>query len=295
MPYRTDLAYTYDGSFEGLLCCVFESYEKKELPFEIHSAAADQGFLFESRWIETDYTKAERVYRSIPVRISPEAQELVRLGFLTCAPHKELLLLRFLRLGFTHGRKVTDMLADDTVSALTKAVYQLTHESHKFTGFVRFSIYGQVMVAVIEPRNQVLPVMQEHFCDRFHNEVFLIHDKTHGMALVHRPGESGIISLEQLELPAMDAEEAEYRRLWQRFYDSIAIRERVSERRRMSHMPKRYWGQLPEMQRNENCAPPSSTQGNKSYPLPKQNHSYAAESQVRLSLSGEADKGQQQP
>ena len=27
-----EMIYTYDGSFEGFLCCIFESYAKKESP-----------------------------------------------------------------------------------------------------------------------------------------------------------------------------------------------------------------------------------------------------------------------
>lgn len=252
MSYRTDLAYMYDGSFEGLLCCVFESYERKEIPFDIYSGEAEQGLLFESRWIETDIAKADRVYSAIPVKISSEAQEMVRLGFYACTPQKEMLLLRFLRLGFEHRRKVMDMLADDTVNALHKAVLRLTKESHKFMGLLRFSIYGQVKVAVIEPINMVLPVIKEHFCDRYSNETFMIYDKTHGMALVHQPGQSGIIRLDELTLPKLDAEEAEYRRLWKKFYDTIAIQGRLNPKLRMSHMPKRYWNQLSEL-KDENA------------------------------------------
>jgi hypothetical protein len=35
MPERTALIYCYDGSFDGLLCCVFESYDRNELPSEV--------------------------------------------------------------------------------------------------------------------------------------------------------------------------------------------------------------------------------------------------------------------
>ncbi len=31
----TDTAYCYDGSFAGFLCCVFESYARKEIPAEV--------------------------------------------------------------------------------------------------------------------------------------------------------------------------------------------------------------------------------------------------------------------
>ena len=31
------VAYRYDGSFEGFLCCIFESYTKREVPAQIFS------------------------------------------------------------------------------------------------------------------------------------------------------------------------------------------------------------------------------------------------------------------
>lgn len=33
--YVTDVAYCYDGSFAGFLCCVFESYARREIPAEV--------------------------------------------------------------------------------------------------------------------------------------------------------------------------------------------------------------------------------------------------------------------
>ncbi|WP_083677848.1 TIGR03915 family putative DNA repair protein [Paenibacillus sp. FSL R7-0337] len=241
------LAYTYDGSFEGLLCCVFESYAWKETPLTIHSADAEQGLLLEAKWIETDKDKAARVLKSLPLRISREAEELVRLGFWSCAPEKEMLLLNFLYLGFQHGRKVMNMLADDTVNTLMKAVQQLRHEAHLYTGFVRFSVYGPVMAAVIEPQGYVLPVIQEHFCDRFQGESFMIYDQTHGAALIHEPGREAIVPLNGWTPPEPDETEEAYRRLWTGFYNAIGIKERYNDRLRSSLMPKRYWKHMVEM------------------------------------------------
>ncbi|WP_254075519.1 TIGR03915 family putative DNA repair protein [Paenibacillus tritici] len=241
------LAYTYDGSFEGLLCCVFESYVWRETPLAIHAEGGEQGLLLEAKWIGTDKDKAERVLKSIPLRISPEAEELVRMGFWTCEPDKEMLLLRFLYLGFQHGRKVMNMLADDTVNALMKAVQQLRREGHLYTGFVRFSVYGQVMAAVIEPQGYILPVIQKHFCDRFQGESFMIYDQTHGMALVHEPGREAILPLSGWTPPEPDEAEEAYRRLWTGFYHAIGIKERRNDRLRSSLMPRRYWKHMVEM------------------------------------------------
>ncbi|KUO78695.1 MAG: DNA metabolism protein [Desulfosporosinus sp. BRH_c37] len=246
MSDRTNIVYAYDGSFEGLMCCIFESYEQKENPSIIRPPVVQQSLFDPAKWIETDEHKADRVFNSIPLKISSQAQELVKLGFLTCTPHKELLIYNFLRLGFKYGDKVMTMLADDTVCSLQKAVRHLTSESHKFMGFVRFSVYGEVLVAVIEPKNFVLPLLIQHFCDRYRNEAFMIYDKTHSMALIYQSQNVELMVVNELTLPEVDGTEVEYRRLWKQFYQTIAIEARFNPRCRMTLMPKRYWGQMPE-------------------------------------------------
>ena len=46
MPGTSDVIYLYDGSFEGLLCCVHESVYTHELPVDIHPVEAAQPTLF---------------------------------------------------------------------------------------------------------------------------------------------------------------------------------------------------------------------------------------------------------
>ncbi|WP_020619300.1 TIGR03915 family putative DNA repair protein [Paenibacillus daejeonensis] len=271
MTRTTSLAYQYDGTFDGWLCCVFESYLWKEMPIAIHSAEDPQGLLLEAKWIETDPEKAARVRRSMPEKMGPEATEWIRLGFLTCVADKELLLLRFLRLGYTHGPTVMDRLADDTVHALGKAIQQLRRESHDYLAFLRFSVYGSVMAAIIEPRNEVLSQIAEHFCERYRNETFLIYDQTHRQAIVHRPGRYEIIPLDEWAPPEPDEAEEKYRRLWKGFYNAVGIRERRNHKLRASHMPKRYWRLLPEMQVGWRAG---AHQGNAS-------HEYAADLKLR--------------
>ena len=35
--HDADVVYLYDGSFEGFLCCVYESFAQHELPFAVWS------------------------------------------------------------------------------------------------------------------------------------------------------------------------------------------------------------------------------------------------------------------
>ena len=240
------LIYRYDGSFAGFLCCVFESYDKKELPLDIAPLQRAEGSLFAAKWVATDAGRARRVAASLPRRLGAEAASFVRRAFWTCLPQKELLLLRFLRLAYRVGPPVLRMLADDAVAPLVKAVRYLERESHLFKGFVRFAETNGALVASIEPKNFVLPLLRAHFCERYPEERFLIHDRTHGAALVYAPYKSAIVALEALETPHPDVKEAAFQALWRSYYEAVEIKARQNPKCRMTQMPKRYWKHMTE-------------------------------------------------
>ena len=246
MPYRTDIAYLYDGSFPGLLSCVYESYYQKELPAMIFSYEEAQETLFPVKEIVTDHGAAEKVEQSIVKSISKEALRLVRVCYLSQMENREVSILHFLRMGYQIGPRVTNMLAHDVVRAITKAAQNVQSESHFYREFLRFSEYNGGLVAIIEPKNFVLPLIAAHYCDRFPSEQFLIYDKTHKWALIYQDGRQELIPLEHLELPEADEKERQYRALWKQFYNTIAVEGRINPKRRMGNMPKRYWAQLTE-------------------------------------------------
>jgi probable DNA metabolism protein len=242
----SNLIYHYDGSFEGLLCCVFESYDKKEIPNEIFPIYESQLTLFPVKEIITDSEKANRVLVSIPKKMGASALEFVQLSFLTCLAKKELYIVLFLRMGYSHGPSVMNMLSDDVVNILYKAVKHLNNESHLLKGFIRFSIINNALFAEIEPKNFVLPLLTKHFCERYPEEHFLIYDKAHSMALMYKPYKSSIIPIDSMELSQLDDDEKQFQDLWKLYYDTVEIEARHNEKCRRSHMPKRYWKYLTE-------------------------------------------------
>lgn len=269
----SDLTYAYDGSFDGLLCCVFESYAHKEIPVDILPPNAANGSLFPVKAIATDREKARRVRDSIPAKIGKPALDLARQAFLTCLARKELRILLFLRHGYRRGPVVMRDVTHDAVHPLVKAVRHLERESHLFKGFIRFSSRGGVLAAEIAPKNSVLPLLAKHFCERFPEERFLIYDKTNKLGLVYQPYRFAIVPIAALTQPGPDAAEADYRRLWRTFYDAIEIKERRNPRCRMTQMPKRYWGEMTELDRTDERpeAPGALARGVKKIDGPRKN------------------------
>lgn len=243
----TEMVYYYDGSFEGLLCCIFDSYANKEV---LTAICRDEDFiptLFASRTIQTDQDHANRVFRKI-VKYSPYTADLLRKGFLTCLPEKELYLYRLVVKLLRDGPGFLRNFSDETLHPVAKAVQHLMGEAHLLKGFVRFSELGGVLGSEIEPKNRVLPVLRSHFCARYQNEKFFIYDRTHKEALFYASGKAVICPLEDFQMAPPDETEAAYRILWKRFYDTIAIKERYNPKCRMTNMPKRYWNTMTEFQ-----------------------------------------------
>lgn len=247
MSWR-QVCYEYDGSFDGFLTCVFESYANREEAVCFQGPEAVSYTLWETRRVDTDREKALRVFRSIGPKMGNEATNLVCRAFLTCLEERELHIYRFLRYGYQRGPAVLRDLGDERVNTLNRAVQHLNGEAHLYKGFVRFSDCDGVLMGEIEPKNRVLPLLRSHFTGRYNTEQFLLYDRTHREALIYKPRQWAIVPVEGITLPPAGADELRYRRLWRRFYDTIAIEGRYNPKLRQTHMPKRYWHVMTEFQ-----------------------------------------------
>ena len=242
-----DVIYLYDGSFEGFLCCIFDSSARRQIPADIIEEEDASPTLFETHRVLTEPDHADRVLRKVTA-CDREGAVLLRQGFLTCLPQREMHLYRLVVKLLREGPGFLRNLADETLLPILKAVRHLNGEAHLLRGFVRFSEYSGILGAEIEPKNHVLPLLRSHFCGRFPNEQFFIYDRTHQEALFYATGKAVIAPLTRFEMAAPDETEAAYRRLWKRFYDTVAIKERENPRCRRTQMPMRYWNTMTEFQ-----------------------------------------------
>ncbi len=158
--HDADLVYLYDGSFEGFLCCVFESFLQHEIPFAIWTPERETATLYPIREIATDHARAQRVFASFGKKLGAETEFLVTRDFLSGREDKELLLLRFLHLAFALGPGTVKRMGHPDVAPLYEMKKSLDWEVDKFQGFVRFTEYDGMLGAVIHPKNYILPLLR---------------------------------------------------------------------------------------------------------------------------------------
>ena len=115
------VVYLYDGSFEGFLCCVFESFAQHEIPFAVWTPERETATLYPFKDIATDHEKARRVFASFGRKLGAETEYLVTRDFLSGREDKELLLIRFLHLAFALGPGTVKRAVHPDVAPLYRA------------------------------------------------------------------------------------------------------------------------------------------------------------------------------
>lgn len=256
MPDRTDLVYLCEESLEGTLCCVYESYTRREVPFDILPEGTPT--LYPSRPVVSDEAHAARVWRSL-LKLDPEAAAWVRDGWCSCLEGREYRAYRFIRALYAHGPRIMGNLADPDVGEFFKLVRFQRNEAHLMKEFLRFADYGGALVSVIEPKALILESLAPHFTGRFPEEP--VHDLRQDARIrpLLPPLRVGGAPGERAGAAVADARERNFRALWRRYYDRIGIEGRYNPKCRMTHMYKRFWKNMLEMDRETaSCAPTSA-------------------------------------
>lgn len=248
MSYGRNVIYLYDGSFEGVLTSIFNSYLYHEAPISIEREEYGQLTLdSDYRRIATDIEKAKRVADKIIKCAGYNAYKHMYYTYLSEKPLCEVNIADYVKMCLKYGKNADKHLTVPCVDFVLDASLRTGHEAHKYTGFVRFSeLEGGIYYSEIEPVYNVLPIIAYHFEERYPTMPFLINDVKRKLCLVYNCKECVIRETNSMPNLRFSEEEQQYRRLWKQFYDTVEIKERHNEKCRMSMMPKRYWKHMTE-------------------------------------------------
>lgn len=240
--------YLYDGTFEGLLTCIHHHYYTDKASGIFNKNNYQANMLTESMIIETDPDKATVVYEAILNKISPYDLRRIYRVFLSDDVEKELKILRYIVLGFKIGSSISMLHGNPIVFDVQSIEKKIFVEKERMLQFVRFSVTEDgVLYSQIEPDNDVLELLHTHFCDRFKNDPFIIHDVKRNKAMVAYQKNWYICDFTSDEIPELSEDEMTCRKLWKNYFENIAIKERTNPKCQRRSMPVRYWKHLTEM------------------------------------------------
>lgn len=242
------MQYVYDGSFDGLLNCIYEAYYGDIKPDSIVSYdKVEENFLFNKKHINTDTKKAKKVYHAIEEKISYRALNRVFYAYLSELPESGMDILRYLQIGFKIGKDVDLNLANDHVLNIDKIYHRVSRERHRMLGLIRFKkLEGGILYSAIEPDYNIIALTAPHFKRRLANENFIIHDLKRGIGVFYNKKEWVIRDIDFKDSFIIREREEEYEELWKTYFKSISIHRKINPKLQKRNMPMKYWKHLTE-------------------------------------------------
>jgi len=252
---KSESTLAYDGSFPGFLCACAEALNAPDPAPRVVSFRMTESLFEERCAVRREDQRAAALWERLTRRTGPDAMKTLLEAFLSDIPEADSAAAQAMRRLRTEGGSALRDLSDPAMLAVEKAAHRAREEAHLITGLARFSeLTDGSFYARVEPACDVLVLLADHFSARFGTMRFAIHDLRRGTAVIHEPNQ-GWSLVESFELATqisessnpLSNEERSVRRLWNLYFETIAIESRLNPRLQSSHMPKRYWSVLVEM------------------------------------------------
>jgi len=248
----------YDGTFEGFLTAVFEVYEYKIAGPKISRAHIAEGSLFgDVHIVHTNHAKVKRVLAKLDQKILKTTINQLYKTFLSELTGIENVLLRYIQYVIARKPGAENDYGHPDVLMVQQTSRKVHREKHRMEAFIRFQLTrDQLYYAIIQPDFNVLPLIANHFKERYADQRWLVYDCRRKYGLYYDLKEVSEVMIHFNEGNSEDGnvydeKEGLYQQLWKQYFDSVNIKARRNMKLHIQHVPKRYWKYLIEKQPSE--------------------------------------------
>ena len=239
--------YDYDGDFLSLLNLIYYLIDKNIRPSNIKDKDYNPN-LFEDV-IELNVLNYNSI-KKYALNLGSSILRIIYYVYLSNDENKELILYYFCLNEKKYKSKIIYRRDLKCVSEALRISEYVSHETHKYKGFVRFKeLENKVLYAEIEPVNNILFLISKHFSKRLNSDYWIIKDVRRNILSIYDKKDFIIVMDDEFILATDKVSDSENLvvDLWKVFYKTIGISERKNDRCRRNFMPKRYWKYIVEV------------------------------------------------
>jgi len=231
----------FDGSFEGLLTLLRESYKHNWIPEALYTdPQAPLGLFEERREIVSNLDTTAHTLEVLRTCIGEHTLQESKVAWLNDADAPYLSLLYYWRLGIQNPTLLQDINRPE-VRSVQSAIARVRREAHRLTGFVRFSeVEDGSWYAPYYSETNVLPLLIPHFQKRFGQMRFILHDTKREIGAYYDTHKTHILPIRAIDTPSYTNDEGRFRELWRCFFEAISIEERKNLPLQQQHIPLKY-------------------------------------------------------
>ena len=233
------MIFLYDGTFEGFLTCIYDHYYVKKASAIYNKNNFQSSLIDESVIINSNPTKWQKVLTALKQKLTTESLNHINSAFLSYDSNKDTYLLNYITYGFKIGVNLDNDHTNNFVLPVHKLSKTVSFEAHRFLGILRFNDISGTLYSTIEPDNNILILIADHFADRLNNEKFIIHDKKRGKAILYYQNEWVISNFK--DIPIFEDEHDQYfQKLWKGYFKQIGIEGRKNLKLQQNFVPLKY-------------------------------------------------------
>jgi len=172
------LVYTFDRTLDGLLTAVFDSFALHQQPeMLLGEGGVLPLFTEEVHPVVTANDKAQRVWTGLEKQLCKEAVRMITVSWLSEETELDTPLFHYICKVFREKRDISRNFADQDVLFVTNTARRVMHEQLRMKQFMRFQkAKDGTYLGVVSPDHNVLPLIIDHFQDRFQDQPWLIYD-----------------------------------------------------------------------------------------------------------------------
>ena len=242
--------YLYDGSFENLLILISELLTLKNNPDDIKDKYKFNPSLLDNV-IDLNLNSKMNNLNDFIDKFSLDIIHTVYYVFLSENENKELIIYYFLKNALKYKNSIYLHRNLRCVNLAIDISNYVGREAHKLKGFLRFKLLkNNFYYAEVNPTNNIISILSNHFKKRLKNEFWLIKDvNRNNYALYDKKNVYYLTDKEVISLNLeISSEEEKFEDLWKNFFETISIKERKNLKVQRNFMPKKYWNYILEME-----------------------------------------------
>lgn len=253
--------YVFDNTLDGLLTAVFDSFFLHQQQVTL-LAEGEQLPLFgdEPHQVVTDSEKAERVWKGLEKNLSKDGLHMITISWLSEERALNQPLFNFICKVFLLKVKGLERNAsDEDVLTVRNTCRRVLHEQLRMKQFIRFQkAKDGTYLGVVSPDHNVLPLITDHFADRFNDQPWLIYDAKRHYGYYYDGQSAMRVTFEdeasvpfdladgKLSGEVLSENDKIFQDLWRTYFKAICIKERMNPKKQLSDMPRRYWKYMTE-------------------------------------------------
>ena len=231
---------TFDGSYEGFLTLVYESYYKKYTITKIATQQDPNLFDCINKDITTDIQKAKKVHDAMKQKFSQKGHKRVLHSFMSKDGSFYDDLFYYIRLGFKDATQLENITnkSVQNIHNIEKKIFRSLHKAYGFTRFVELE--DKTLYAQVKLEFYILPLLARHFYKRLGGHDFMIYDVGSKMVLQKKDTDMQILNVSHISTPPLSVEEQKYSKLWRVFFQSVSIESRENKKLQQKMLPLIY-------------------------------------------------------